>query len=169
VARLVQYGTIPLQYPAVMAVCSTFTRYSFTSKLYCANQSSFYCLPPPAKPTLLQYYCSKAYPIAILLHDHCAIYVLPPTPPFYAIHHTILAMAISCEGQTCPPPPPPHTQVSPLRRSFGDATKAPLPRIRESGPLRCSGPALSYVLCGLLRRDHLRHTGSRTPDSRCFW
>jgi len=23
----------------------------------------------------------KAYPIAILLHDHCAIYTPPPTPP----------------------------------------------------------------------------------------
>jgi len=36
---------------------------------------------------------------AILLHDHCAIYD-PPRPPLaYAIHYTILAMAISCKGQ----------------------------------------------------------------------
>ena len=41
----------------------------------------------------------KAYPIAILLHDHCAIYALPPTSLSYAIHHTILVMAISCKGQ----------------------------------------------------------------------
>jgi len=42
----------------------------------------------------------KAYPIALLLHAQCAIiYAPPPTPPFYAIHHTILVMAISCKGQ----------------------------------------------------------------------
>ena len=41
----------------------------------------------------------KAYPIAILLHDHCAIYAPPPTPLLYGIHRTILAMAISCEDQ----------------------------------------------------------------------
>jgi len=29
-----------------------FTRYCFTSTLYCGSRSSFYC-PPPAKPTLL--------------------------------------------------------------------------------------------------------------------
>jgi len=46
----------------------------------------------------------KAYPIAILLHDHCAIYALPPTPLSYAIHHTILGMAISCKGQGAPWP-----------------------------------------------------------------
>ena len=39
------------------------------------------------------------YHIAILLHDHCAIYDLPPSPPLYAIHHTISVMAIFCEGQ----------------------------------------------------------------------
>jgi len=41
----------------------------------------------------------KAYPIATLMHGHCAIYAPPPTHPVYAIHHTILAMAISCKGQ----------------------------------------------------------------------
>jgi len=34
-----------------------FTRYSFTLRLLCMDQSSFYCLTPPAWPTLLQYYC----------------------------------------------------------------------------------------------------------------
>jgi len=53
---------------------------------------SIIVLPPP-HPTC------KAYPAAILLHDHCAIYAPPPTPPLYAIHHTILVMAISCKGQ----------------------------------------------------------------------
>ena len=38
--------------------------------------------------------------IAMLLHVHCAIYDAPPTLLVYAIHHTILAMAISCKGQS---------------------------------------------------------------------
>ena len=41
----------------------------------------------------------KAYPIALLLHVHCAINASPPTSPYYAIHHTILVMEISCKGQ----------------------------------------------------------------------
>jgi len=41
----------------------------------------------------------KAYPVAILLHDYCAIYESPSTPVLNAIHHTILAMPISCKGQ----------------------------------------------------------------------
>jgi len=41
----------------------------------------------------------KAYPIAKPSHDHCSICAPPPTSPFYDIHHTILVMAISCEGQ----------------------------------------------------------------------
>ena len=41
----------------------------------------------------------EAYPIAILLHDHWAIYALLPTPLLYAVNHTILVMAISCKGQ----------------------------------------------------------------------
>jgi len=31
----------------------------------------------------------EAYPSALLWHDHCAIYAPPPTPPFYATHHTM--------------------------------------------------------------------------------
>jgi len=67
-----------------------FTRYCFTSKLCCGSQSSFYC------PSTC-----KAYPIAIRFHDHCATYAPPTTPPpfFYAMHHTILVMAVSCNGQ----------------------------------------------------------------------
>jgi len=42
----------------------------------------------------------KAYPIAILLHGHWAIYALLPTPVLYAVNHTILVKAISCKGQT---------------------------------------------------------------------
>jgi len=65
------------------------TRHRFTSKLYCGSQSSFYC-PPPT---------SKGYPIAILLHGHFATRAPPPPTPLYAIHHTLLVMAISYKGQ----------------------------------------------------------------------
>jgi len=47
-------------------------------------------LPPPT--------CT-ARTNAILLHVYCARYDAPPTPPLYAIHYTILVMAISCKGQ----------------------------------------------------------------------
>jgi len=47
------------------------------------------CPPPPAKPTRLQYYCTA---IAQYTPPH-------RPPPLYAIHHTILVMAISCKGQ----------------------------------------------------------------------
>jgi len=40
----------------------------------------------------------NAHTITILLDECCAIYDAPPTPPLYAIHNTILAMAISCQG-----------------------------------------------------------------------
>jgi len=39
---------------------------------------------------------------AILLHVYCAIYDAPPTPLMYAIHHTLLLLAISCKGQLPP-------------------------------------------------------------------
>ena len=48
-------------------------KYCFSAKLYCGSQSSVYPPPPPT---------SKAYPIAILLHAHCAIYAPPTEPPF---------------------------------------------------------------------------------------
>ena len=48
-------------------------------------------LPPPT---------CIARTLAILLHVYCAIYDAPPTPLVYAIHHTILVIAISCKGQT---------------------------------------------------------------------
>jgi len=47
-------------------------------------------LPPPSR---------NAYPVAILLHDFCAIYAPQPTPPLRAIHHTLLVIAILCKGQ----------------------------------------------------------------------
>jgi len=49
------------------------------------------------------FYCSLptriAHTIALRLHDYCAMYDAPPTPPLYVIHHTMLVMAISCKGQ----------------------------------------------------------------------
>jgi len=54
------------------------------------NEPIITLLPPrPAMPTL----------VAIALHDFCARYTPPPTLLLYAIYHTILVMAISCEGQ----------------------------------------------------------------------
>jgi len=40
-----------------------------------------------------------AHTVAILLHDYWAIYDPPSTPLVYVIHHTKLAVAISCKGQ----------------------------------------------------------------------
>jgi len=55
-----------------------FTRYWFTSKLYCGSQYSLYCPPPTC----------KADPFAILLHGHCAIYA-PPHRPSFCTPYTI--------------------------------------------------------------------------------
>jgi len=41
--------------------------------------------------------------IAMPLHVYCAIYEAPPTPHLYAMHNTILVMAILCKGQRCYP------------------------------------------------------------------
>jgi len=49
--------------------CLAFTRYSFTTRLLCTNQSSFYRPRPPAFPTRLQYD-----------RTHIAQYTPPPTP-----------------------------------------------------------------------------------------
>jgi len=54
------------------------------------HESILLVLPPPlALLTPLQYYCT----------DIAQNTTLPPTPLLYAIHHTILAIAISCKGQ----------------------------------------------------------------------
>ena len=46
---------------------------------------------------LLPHPSCKAYPIAILLHDHCGIYAPPPTPHT----HSILVMAIGLTASFC--------------------------------------------------------------------
>jgi len=68
-----------------------FTRWCLTSSRVCTNQSFFHSSGPPALPTVLQYYCTTI-----------AQYTTPPspTPLFYAIHHTILLITISCKGQS---------------------------------------------------------------------
>ena len=57
---------------------SAFTRYTFTSRLLCTNQSSLYCPPPHLQ-------CPHD---CITLHDYCAIDDPLVTPLVYAIHHT---------------------------------------------------------------------------------
>jgi len=65
-----------------------FTRYCFTLRLTCTNQSSFYSPPHPHCP----HYCTTS---TRLLRN-----TRPPFDPLvYAIHHTMLVMAISCKGQ----------------------------------------------------------------------
>jgi len=81
--------SVELQTSPCMSADFSFTRYSFTSRCLCTNQSSFHCPLPPALPALLQYNCTSI--------AHCT--PPRPTPPLYAIHHTILAIAISCKGQ----------------------------------------------------------------------
>jgi len=66
-----------------------FTRYSVTSSYLCTNQSSFHSSGPSALPTLLQYDCTTTRQ-----------YTTPPlTSCWYAIHHTVLVITISCTGQ----------------------------------------------------------------------
>jgi len=54
------------------------------------HESVILVSPPPT---------CNAHTIAVLLHDLCAIYDRPSTPLLNAIHHSILATAISCKGQ----------------------------------------------------------------------
>ena len=58
----------------------------------CARTNHLFMAPPH----------SHYLTIALLLRDHCAMRRPSPTPPVYAIHHTILVMAISFKGQASP-------------------------------------------------------------------
>jgi len=53
------------------------------------HESIIRVFPPPI---------CMALTIAILLHDYSAVYDAPRTHLLYSIHHTVLAMAISCKG-----------------------------------------------------------------------
>jgi len=65
------------------------TRYSFTLRLLCTNQSSLNFPRPSALRTLLH-----SYRTTFAQYKNP-----PPTLPLYAIHHTLLVMTISCKGQ----------------------------------------------------------------------
>jgi len=52
-------------------------------------ESILFSPPPPALPTLLQYYCP-------IIEQYTTP---PPNSCLYAIHHTLLAITISCKGQ----------------------------------------------------------------------
>ena len=69
------------------------TRYSFTSRILCTNQSSLHSPRPPALPTLLQYDCMTVAQYT----------TLPATSLLYAIHHTILVMTLACKRQFAQP------------------------------------------------------------------
>ena len=72
-----------------LPVCGlAFTRYSITLNLSCTSRSSVYCS--------LHLYCSHYCNAIVWLMRNIRP---PPDSLVYAIHHTILAVAISCEGQ----------------------------------------------------------------------
>jgi len=70
-------------------------------------ESIILSLPPPT---------CKAYPIAILLHAHCAIYA-PPHRPLLFMPDTMQYWAISCKGQPMAPKKL-LTSIFSLRRSL---------------------------------------------------
>jgi len=106
----------------------------------------------------------EAYPIAILLHDHRAIYALPPTLLLYTIHHTILVKAISCKGQLLrvqsSPGVNPEPRFGPIldSRDGSSPSMQPLifwPHAGAFGAGRFLSSALSF--CGvscMIRRIH---------------
>jgi len=85
-------------------------------------ESIMLLLPPPT---------CIARTIAIPLHVYCARYDAPPTPPWYAIHYTILVRAISCKFQD--------------RTQQEEATRC-LPRIRVNPSTGNSLPVESYLV-----------------------
>jgi len=94
-----------------------FTRNPSTSSHLCTNQSSFHSSRPPALPTMLQYDCTT-----IGLGNIRPPPDLPCT--VYGIHHTILAITLSCKGQLLIPRvnpstlPPTLTSARPLTRAW---------------------------------------------------
>jgi len=67
------------QYQVLSHCHLAITRYSFTSRLLCTNQPSFYSRRLPVLPNLVQYYCTII-----------GQYTTPlPTSHLYAIHHAI--------------------------------------------------------------------------------
>jgi len=94
---LVQANGHPYTAPTPLAGIHTLPLGLYKMLFYfaaCVHEIIILALPlPPALPALMQYYCTS----------YRAIYDAPPlTPLLYAIHHTILAMAIPCKGQATP-------------------------------------------------------------------
>jgi len=133
---------------------SAFTRYFSTLKLYYGSLYSL-CCPPPI---------CNAYPFSILLHDLCTIYAPPPTPPLYAIHHSLLGMAILCKGQ--PRVNPGLTQASQPATTVGNNMS-----LRQLSSKRLEdnwhGDLLSLVfLCRGLRDGAAHPAGTPPPPHR---
>jgi len=59
---------------------------------FCTSESYFSC-PSPSASAL------PTHTVAVLLHEYCAINDPPQASRLYAIHHTILVITISCNGQ----------------------------------------------------------------------
>ena len=89
-----------------------FTRYGFTSRLLCTNQSSVYCPLPPALRALLQYYCTSMEQ-----------YTTPPRPTFcmaYTIQYWQWQYRVKANPRASSPRPCPH--FSYVRIDPGDPT-----------------------------------------------
>ena len=112
-----------------MCVCVchlALTRYCLTSKLDCGSPSSFYC-PPTC----------KAYPIAIILHAHFAIYA-PHRPPVcmpYTIQYWLWQYRLKANSFSA--------EVPPLYRAFSPISVFTYshPTVLRSQGLRCDARA----------------------------
>ena len=62
----------------------------FVSVEPCVYESNLLSFPAPT---------CIAHPGVILVHGYWAVHPPPSDLPFYAIHHTILVITISCKGQ----------------------------------------------------------------------
>ena len=80
---------LPRAHAATRLTGLAVTRYSFTSRRLCTNQSSFHSPRPPALATLLQYKCTTVGQYTSP----------PPTSLLYAAYHAILVITISCKDQ----------------------------------------------------------------------
>jgi len=121
-----------------------FTMYCLPSRFFWGGLSLF-SAPPPS---------CKAYPTAILLHDHCAIYAPPPTPSVEAIHHIISVKTISCKSRAVACTFRVHTSV------FTPGAMEMDENSWSSNKVRCVMPT-----CGIRRtRNIIRYSINMSPD-----
>ena len=91
---------------AMLELAQVFSLYKiFVHSKASLHSSIILVLPPPT---------CFAHTIAILSYDFCAIYDPPTTTLLYAIHHTIVVMAISCKDQA-------GVHADALKKGPGDA------------------------------------------------